>query len=221
MSVIGSGMMATRFKADFAYDKNILVFASGVSNSKEQNTGAFMREEKLLRESIKEHEENKIIYFSTCSIYDPSESGSLYIKHKLKMEEIVFVHARNYMILRAPNLVGHLGNTHTIINFLVNKITASQRFECWKNSERNILDIDDFYKAATRVINESKNMIVNIFNYKYYAVPDIIRIIESFFGIKALYTEVEKGSSYRIKCGIKICSSADDYLDMILSKYYD
>ena len=89
MMVIGSGMMATSF-ADYV-DDNIVIFASGVSNSKEKNLEAYKREEKLLYSVIQKNLDKTIVYFSTCSIYDDSVNSSEYVKHKILMEKMPFL----------------------------------------------------------------------------------------------------------------------------------
>ena len=80
--VIGNGMIAKRFSS-YGDDKDILVFASGVSNSSSTGDVEYTREEALLSKAIQDNPHKTILYFSTCSIYDPSLQESMYVKHKL------------------------------------------------------------------------------------------------------------------------------------------
>lgn len=66
-----------------------MYFASGVSNSQNQNHSLFQRETDLLVETLRNNKEKLFIYFSTCSIYDPTLVNSEYVKHKLKIENLI------------------------------------------------------------------------------------------------------------------------------------
>ena len=52
----------------YADNKDVLIFASGVSNSLETSPVEFGREQFLLEKILAEHSQKKIIYFSTCSM---------------------------------------------------------------------------------------------------------------------------------------------------------
>ena len=84
--VIGNGMIAKRFAAYTGNDQ-FIIFASGVSNSRTNDTAAYNREAALLLDTIKHNKDKTLVYFSTCSIYDPGEKDSPYVLHKLKMEK--------------------------------------------------------------------------------------------------------------------------------------
>ncbi|MEO7210677.1 MAG: hypothetical protein ABIY35_07020, partial [Chitinophagaceae bacterium] len=60
--IIGKGMVAKGFRN---YEKNddILVFASGVSNSANTSTVEFEKEQSLLQDTIINHPGKKLIYF--------------------------------------------------------------------------------------------------------------------------------------------------------------
>ena len=118
--VVGNGMMAKKFLS-FENDENILVFASGVSNSKETKPENFEREKKLIFESIEKSATKKFVYFSTCSIYDPTEKDSFYVQHKLECEQIIKENCKDYLICRVSNVVGKTLNPNTIISYLVSK----------------------------------------------------------------------------------------------------
>ena len=73
--VIGNGLVARRFEL-YNSEDNLLVFASGVSNSKTKNPEVYSREMKLLKDSFQKYNSKSLIYFRTCSIYNPQEKGS-------------------------------------------------------------------------------------------------------------------------------------------------
>jgi hypothetical protein len=51
--IIGNGLIAKSFKKEKNYFKNVIIFASGVSNSKNTNLKEFKREEKLVKKLLK------------------------------------------------------------------------------------------------------------------------------------------------------------------------
>ena len=81
--VIGNGLLAKKMSS-FNGDNNILIFASGVSNSKETNHNEYKRELDLLKTFL--GTEKKLIYFSTCSVLMDCQSISDYIEHKKNIE---------------------------------------------------------------------------------------------------------------------------------------
>src|SRR5690606_10434611 len=86
--IVGNGLIASAFQSSpLKDDPNIVVFASGVSNSRETSKDEFLRERQLLLETI--NQGKLILYFSTCSVYDPSQKDAPYITHKLEMEDLV------------------------------------------------------------------------------------------------------------------------------------
>lgn len=229
--VIGNGMLAQRFASEFANSSHTLVFASGVSNSKMYNPASFLREERLLTESIRNYSSMRIVYFSTCGIYDPSLEETPYIIHKQKMEQLVSKLATSYLICRTTNIVGNKGNSNTIINYLIERIQSGAPFECWDKAVRNILDVDDFYRAVKLIIQRlrpSENMTVNVFNPLYYNIKDIVCIIEKHYSRHANYSIVDKGAGFYIPdtYGLESLYAelgiffTDEYIAKVLDKYH-
>ena len=86
--VIGNGMIANRF-ASYKNTDDIIIFASGVSNSKETVEENFLREFTLLKKTIKEHPENILVYFSTCSVEDTDLALAPYVIHKKRLKHLL------------------------------------------------------------------------------------------------------------------------------------
>lgn len=103
--VIGNGMIAKRFSSYQDNDKFIL-FASGVSNSKNIDLSEYNRETELLKKTVTENPGKTLVYFSTCSIYDPEEQTGLYVRHKIEKEDYIRQYADRYFIFRVSNIVG-------------------------------------------------------------------------------------------------------------------
>jgi nucleoside-diphosphate-sugar epimerase len=226
--VVGNGMMAKRFSS-FAENENILIFASGVSNSKETKVENYEREKRMLSEAIEKNLSKKIVYFSTCSIYDPSEKDSKYVVHKIECEQIIQNNCKDYLIYRVSNVVGNTDNQNTIISYLVSKIIHEQPFQLWKNSTRNIIDIDDVYAFVTHKINSDNTaetyIISNPFQYK---VTEIVKEIELILQKKAIFELADKGAYFEIPLKNEdrlILEERNDfkikpYLGKIINKYF-
>lgn len=197
--VIGNGMIAKEF-ASYHKSNDFVIFASGVSDSTLASADAFERERNLLHHTIQNNPSKKIVYFSTCSIYDPSVQNSAYVKHKLQMEELVSEKQPGYIIFRLSNPIGKTSNTHTVFNYFIKNITESLKFEVWKNASRNIIDIDDMYTVCNDILENDlfPNQIVNIANPQNYPVPFIVETIEKHFGRKGDYILKDKGDSPHI-----------------------
>jgi len=194
--VIGHGMIAKHF-SKYIDDENLLVFASGVSNSSTTKEADYTREQDLLLHTLQHHPQKTCIYFSTCSIYDASLQHSLYVQHKLKMEHFIQDKAASYIIFRVSNPVGFTPNPHTVLNYFVQHIKSREHFTLWQNASRNLVDMDDVFNICDQLIQTQtiKNTIVNIANPVNYPVINIIAAIEQHFAIKGNYTLAEKGSS--------------------------
>jgi len=226
--IIGNGLVARAFET-YRDDKQVLIFASGVSDSKNSTDDGFRREARLLTQAIHENRDKKLVYFGTTSVNDPDLIGSAYVQHKLAMEQLIQQAGISFHIFRLPNLAGSSNNPNTILNYLYTCINNSKPFDLWIQSERNIIDIDDVYKTAHYLIQRAvfSNKIVNIANTKNYLVQYIVSCIEDFCNRKALYRTVTKGSSFNIDLAETVDIYAllgiifnDNYLPAILQKYY-
>jgi nucleoside-diphosphate-sugar epimerase len=185
--IIGKGLMAKAFE-DYANYDDIVLFASGVSNSKETLKSEFLREESLLKDIINKFGNNRrIIYFSTCSMYDTYSNISDYTKHKIRMESVIAERANKYNIFRLPQVLGK-NNKNQLIGFLYEKIKNKKAFEVL-NIERNIIDVEDVYLIASTVLKESKkNEIINIANIKNDKVIDLVTTLEKICKEKGRYS---------------------------------
>lgn len=194
--VIGNGLLAKKFYSYNTSDSYI-VFASGVSNSGNKLKSEFNREKDLLLNTIANNPGKTIIYFGTCSVYDTMLSSSLYVLHKLAMEELIAKQAGNYHIFRISNLAGKTENPNTVLNYFAQHILNQSPFSLWTNSSRNIIDIDDAFLVCDYIIQNAlfTNEIVNIANPDNYPVSDIVAVLETHFNQKGNYSLVEKESN--------------------------
>jgi nucleoside-diphosphate-sugar epimerase len=224
--IIGNGLIANLFRENDR--ENVVFFASGVSNSLETDKTAFLREENLIRKTIKENPNKIFIYFSTCSIYDSSKNGSSYVNHKLKMEQIVEELANQFLILRVSNAVGKGGNPNLLMNYLVNAFHQEKEITVHTLATRNLIDADDVKNITLKFINENSfNKIINVAYLENFSTKEILEILEKHFNKTAKTYLVKSGQSYLISIPEAEAYFAEnkltekkEYLLRIIKRYY-
>lgn len=226
--VVGNGMVASKFN-HYCERDDVIIFASGVSNSKIAIKSEFAREKKLIKNTLINNIEKKLIYFSTFNLYDPAEKTSPYCLHKLDMEKFIISNAPRYNIFRLGHVAGSLAKEYTILSFLFNSIKNGSLFKLWKYATRNIIDIDDVSKICTYIIDNDlyQNDITNICNTHNTSIIDLVTILESVMKKKANYTIIKSGDSPKFdndkikliskKLGISFDSY---YVKNLIIKYY-
>jgi nucleoside-diphosphate-sugar epimerase len=227
--IIGNGLIAKSF-SNYEKSKQVLIFASGVSNSVEIRKSEFDREESLLRASLESHPEKLFVYISTCSILDDSVNKRPYVRHKVAMEKIIEAECSQYLIFRLSNVVGNGGNSNTILNYLVENLRNQTHIEIWTGASRNILDVEDALELMNfHLLNFKSSKIVNIANVLDFSVLKIVAAIEEEYCMNGNYTLKNAGKKVRIDLdketlehGSVIFSKSKDinYISLLLKKYF-
>jgi len=195
--IIGKGLLGKAFEK-YRSSEDILIFASGVSNSLEQKSGAFLREEVLLKEFLG-NRDALFVYFGTCSVYDPSRNTSAYVQHKLRMEEIIKGSGNSFAIFRLPQIVGHCSNQSTVLNYFYHNIATGKPFDLWGNAIRYLVDIDDVVRFVSFVLDGKRpSCLTHNLVTKPCKVSDLVASLEKLIGIKAICRLVNKGVFYSI-----------------------
>jgi len=223
--IIGNGMIAKGFEK-FKYNNKVVIFASGVSNSKETSKAEFSREESILRKALKEESDKIFIYFGTCSVYDSQFNQGCYVEHKLKMEKIVQSKHSNYLIFRLPQVIG-INNKKQLIGFLFDKLRNNELFSLY-DVERNIIDISDIEKIVSSILKNKLfiNSIVNIANPKNIKVIELVQLIEKTFNFKGKYNVINKPGHLSINTNsiepliTELGLFPDKYIENCIEKYY-
>ena len=224
--IVGNGIIAKQFDS-YKNNQNIVIFASGVSNSLEENIKSFEREESLLKKTISENKSATYVYFSTCSIMDQSVNQSKYVIHKLKMEFIVQAKASNFYVFRLPQVVGY-GNNSIFINFLFNSEIKKRTIDIFNRSSRNLIGIEDVFHICNYIIQNKlfKNEITNIASPYNIKVLDLVSRVEKITKKTVKKNLHDTGYSYNI-CIDKLISLnrefeifSDNYIDHLLSDFY-
>lgn len=225
--VVGGGMMAHAFSV-FRDRAEIVIFASGVSNSLESDPVAFNREKALLERTRADHPGALLVYFGTCSVEDPERRDTPYVQHKLSMESLLAAFPGPWLILRVPLAIGRNPGSRTLARFLHERIGRGEPFEVWEGAARFPIDIDDVLRVASRFIEDRAmwNRRINV-ALRRFPVLDFVRVMERIVGKKAIYTVVHKGESFDLDCpevrdvaeelGLDL---GEKYLERVLRKYF-
>jgi len=224
--IIGNGLIANLFKN---HDReNVVFFASGVSNSLEIRPEEFLREENLIKNTIAANKDKIFVYYSTCSIYDSSKTGSDYVLHKLKMEQIIKNSCDRFLILRVSNAVGKGGNANLLMNYIVNAVKNNETINVHTKATRNLIDVEDIKKITLDLLDKKDvNKIINVAYINNYSIIEILEIIERFYNKKTNLNLTNSGSGYNIDVedigNYFTENNATDkeiYLGTILKRYY-
>ena len=220
--IIGNGMLANSLRP--FDEENIIIFASGVSNSLETKDSEFEREILLLRSTVEKFPNKKLIYFSTCSIYDLSKVESPYVMHKLKVEEIISKICPQYTIFRVGNAVGSGGNPNTLINFLENSIRNGQVISLHNKARRVLIGVDDIANLVSQNLESFENKIVNVVYPHQFQLIEVVSTLEKHLQLKAKYELVDEGSAYNMDFDEIMKSyfqgiSPEEYLQKLYATY--
>ena len=156
-----------------------------------------MREAELLENIVTQNKDAVLVYFSSCSMYDPSAKETKYVLHKIAMENFIQKNVKKYLIFRISQIVGNTTN-NTLINYLIKSIKAKNRIAIWKNSMRNLIDIDDVYSIVSYILDNKTevNQVIHIANSQNMWILDIVKQIENILKISAIYDLEDKGAEY-------------------------
>ena len=221
--IIGRGLIASQFTD--VDNNDVVIFASGVSNSSETRIEEFLREQNLVEQTLINNPEQLFVYFSTCSIYDSSKYNSPYVLHKLHIEELIKQKAKYYLILRVSNAVGKGGNPNLLMNYLSRQIINKQELNIHQHATRNLIDVEDVKNITLKYI-ESKdwNKIVNVAYVENFNIPEIIEALEKNYSKTARKIIENKGEHYSIDIheldyDFEL-TNKENYLENIINKYY-
>lgn len=227
--VIGSGMIARAFASAISDSHNVVVYASGVSNSDCTDVTKFDRERNLLSDSLgKACVARPFIYFGTCSVYDPDAQKKAYVRHKVEMEALVLSHAAG-RVIRLPQIAGPNPPPNTLIASLVAKVRAGETIRVWQDAVRNIIDIEDVVRIVKVLANQNflDKSVINVANPVSISVMDLINAIEYGLQVSPRVELVKKGCPYKIDTDalrdiLKLASVefGQDYLLKTIRKYY-
>jgi nucleoside-diphosphate-sugar epimerase len=208
--IIGRGLLANSM-AYFEENKEVLIFASGVSNSKEIRECEFHREFDLLCSFL--GETKKIVYFSTCGVLYHCSEESLYVKHKRRMEEFIRSNFENYLICRLPNVVGKSENPHTAFNYFKSSIMNGSGITIEKNTTRYFIDVEDVAETLIPIISntEQNQKEFNVCFKTKIPVVDFVKLMANEMRKEPKIIMAESGCSVDIE--------NEEFLNLVAPKY--
>ena len=176
--IIGSGLLARAFP-EYITSKDVIIFASGVSNPEEKREEEFAREKDLLVSTMAEHPEKKLIYFGTTSI-----RHTPYVQHKHKMETLVQNHP-SYLLFKLGPVYSDNPMGYTFYDTTYNKIVNDQVVELWAGQSRPIIHIRDVQiYVRTCLLMNLQNATTSLLG-RHKPVEEIVEMIEKQLNKKA------------------------------------
>jgi len=225
--VVGSGMLAKAFSS-YIKNENVVIYASGVSNSSENSDENFQREIGLLESCIQENKHSLIVYFSTCSVNDDSLKETKYVQHKKFIEEYIQNNTQKFIIFRLPIVIGYAKNNSTLFNFLKEKLSSNQDVFIQKNAYRYLVDIEDVSYVLSKIIDSKEflNCIIDVSFSKKISVLEISKIIKKELQSNSKINIVDGGGSYYVNdsqlngfISNKKINFSETYNEEVLKKY--
>jgi hypothetical protein len=226
--IVGKGLLAQAFEPMFGNDPDVVVFASGVSNSLETHAAAFARERALLSRYL-DAAPRRLVYFGSCGVIASTEGHTPYMEHKKTMEALVLA-SPGGLVLRLPQVVGPTNNAHTLPNYLRDRILAGEHFTVWEHAERNLIDIEDVARIGFLIATElpvHRSNTVNIAAAQSVSVPAIVGMFERILAKQANYSLLPQGDPLPIDTAIAVQMGArlgidlgSGYIESVIRKYY-
>ena len=225
--IVGQGFMARAFAPRFNDDPDTVIFASGVSNSLETSTTNFERERSLL-ENLLARGARRFVYFGSCGVSTEDAGLTPYMKHKKSMESMVLSSA-GAVILRLPQVVGVARNSHTLTNFIRDRILSGEHFCVWSGAERNLVDIEDVVAIGTALIENAgvEPQLFSIAARQSLPMLEIVKIFERVLSRTANYSLESKGCPLKIDARLAIETGerlgidlGAGYIERVVAKYY-
>lgn len=205
MHIVGNGLIAKAFK-DFNFSKNCVIFASGVSNSSDENNLNFRREFDLLKDTINKFKNKHFVYFSTCSLN--SEDNSKYKVHKKNLENYIFNNCVSYNIFRLPQVVGVVDN-NTLISHFIRNLKYGNEILVQSNATRHLLDVEDIPRIANIIIEKGfSNKIIDIAPLYHADIFSIVKFISKELHLEYNVKVESSGSKQNI-----FISNLENFLD--------
>ncbi|MFC0166885.1 NAD-dependent epimerase/dehydratase family protein [Pseudoduganella danionis] len=225
--IIGNGLLAQACAPHFRTRNDVLVFASGVSNSRETRAEEYAREQAMLEEALRLG--LFTVYFSSCSVHDAELAHTPYVRHKRAMEALITARNRQMAIIRLPQVVGSTPNPYTLTNYLNEQITEAKPFQLWLRAWRNLIDVEDVAAIVAQLIDHhwADGVITNVACPFSVPVPELVHTFEQVLGRRAQYTEVDAGDHYQLDVELSMAAAraiglefGPDYIINLIRKYY-
>jgi nucleoside-diphosphate-sugar epimerase len=192
--IVGTGLIANAFSKGNFDHTNFIIFASGVSNSREERIEEYEKELTLLTNTLNDNQDKKLIYFSSCNI--TSADTSVYLQRKELIENYIKRNVLNHLILRLPNVVGHSTNRFQLLNYFYFTLLEQKDLTVKVNYIRHLLDVDDLPKVMELLTTlQIEASILNVAFDNGIKVKNIIEILEVAVGLRFKNIKEDNGEN--------------------------
>jgi len=207
------------------FNREVLIFASGVSNSLEDRGSEFAREEALLRKVVEENPGSEIVYFSSTSVLFAQRNA--YSRHKKNMEELLANSAERFYIFRLPQVVGMVLN-NTLVSYLARSCMERHCVDVYTHAVRNLIDIEDVVRIAGFLVNQRLGVgrAQTLASGCNVRVPDLVDEVRGLLGVPCEFNFVPRGDDQTVSIDfLRDHLNADDlvlqddYWAQVLRKY--
>lgn len=161
MKIVGHGLIGSAFIASTIEDEDLVLIASGVSNSMEVRSSAFQRERQIIEQCLDEGGFKTVFFISSCSVRQKDTTP--YVLHKLSMEELIINSGIDYYIFRLPQVVGQARN-NTLVSYFLDSILNGVPIRLNILAKRYLIAVFDVVRIVDIIYKTSdkKNIIVDV-----------------------------------------------------------
>jgi hypothetical protein len=197
--IIGNGMIAQAC-ATLASRKDLIIFASGVSDSSETGTEPYLRETALLDKYLNAAAGRTLIYFSTCSVSDPEQRSKPYQQFKLRIEEHILTYApHSALIIRLPQVMGHPARAAQLGGALLHCLQTHNVFLVHRLACRYLFYAGDIPLAIECLTGKSgMTGVINVAHNNCLQMLQIAEIFKRLTGGVMQVQTIEKGTCCEI-----------------------
>ena len=188
--VIGNGLLGSSFKKSKKLNSKTIIFASGVSNSREKSAKDFKREKDLILDTLSKYNDLTFIYFSSILA---GISDNDYYNHKIEMEELIKTKSNAYIIFKVPQIIGFNGNDNNLIKYLSNGIKNNTELILFKGIYRALVDVDDIVNIVNYCNGNVMCDTLYLSHIEKLNIVDIALQVSNNLDIDALITLIEGG----------------------------
>ena len=214
--IVGNGLIANSIRTCDRED--VILFASGVSNSVNPSQSDFEREEMMLREHLQKDFEC-LVYFSTVSIEDPSMQSKAYIQHKKRMEELIKGFGKSYVILRLPNMLCVNGNPNTLVPYFNKAIKNGDKVTILDNAHRYLLTREQLCEMVNQILSSKvRDCLINGIQNEPTRVLDIYKRMLEALSAKPNYEIQPGGENYKINPNFNFENLPEANFDIIVKE---
>ena len=215
LTILGNGLVSNSL-SQLKSECDIVLFASGVSDSRETSLSSFQRERAMLVSALQRYQNHKFIYFSSTIVSIPFVDTA-YSAHKRAMEKLLLTADSRHLVVRLPQLVGPT-KSPTLVAFLRSQICSGSTVTLQARAKRRLLCHTDLKRFVGLFLRMKTLPSVVTIAPKFTVSPfEISCFIADYYGISNFRYEIVD-SGYEDIADISfiesICARDDEVLGL-------